>query len=569
MKKVLLLIIMAFLLTSCGTKMVNRKMVYKINSEKVKRERKSVKEFDESTLLSGSSPTKLKKKSGLKAGFADDNKQYNYFIHFLKKYNDKAKHLELDVSKRIIYKFKDISNKPLVNAKISIYDKKDLIKEGHTYSDGSFLFFPSEFGEKNYNYTMKFAYKNSFKNIKIDQNTLNKNEIKIDTQREVKKKIPIDILFIFDTTGSMGEEINRLKKTIELIYLNLSNTKVSPRFGMVLYKDREDEYLTKIIPLTKDIKEFEYKLNKFVSPSGGGDTPEDLQSALKDSIKNIDWREDAIKLSFIITDAAPHLDYNQKYTYINAMKDASKDGIKIFTIGTGGLNIDGEYVLRQISQYTNAKYIFLTYGEKGESKGGKIGSVSHHTGANFQTDKLEVIVIRFVKEEIANILGKKSIEDEYIEAKMVSNEKKEKTLKKLFDMALKQLVDYSSEKLDKNRLSILPISLPKNSKNRSLKLNAEYFSEQLVLNAKNNNSFTLIERKDLQKILKELKLQDSGLIDEKSSVELGKLIGAEYLLVSKLYKKKGKYELFLKLIKVESAEVVSVTKSYIDSALGL
>lgn len=69
---------------------------------------------------------------------------------------------------------------------------------------------------------------------------------------------------------------------------------------------------------------------------GGGDYPEDLQSALKDSIKEMQWRKDSIRLSFVITDAPPHLDYKQEYTYISAMKEASERGIKFFTIGTGG-----------------------------------------------------------------------------------------------------------------------------------------------------------------------------------------------------------------------------------------
>jgi hypothetical protein len=51
---------------------------------------------------------------------------------------------------------------------------------------------------------------------------------------------------------------------------------------------------------------------------------------------------------FIITDAAPHLDYGQVYTYIKTSQDTRKRAIKYFSVGTGGLDIAGEYVLRQI-----------------------------------------------------------------------------------------------------------------------------------------------------------------------------------------------------------------------------
>ncbi len=34
------------------------------------------------------------------------------------------------------------------------------------------------------------------------------------------------------------------------------------------------------------------------------------------------------------------------------------------------------------------------------------GSVSHHTGANYQTDKLEAIIIRFAREELVHLTDK-------------------------------------------------------------------------------------------------------------------------------------------------------------------
>jgi len=94
-------------------------------------------------------------------------------------------------------------------------------------------------------------------------------------------------------------------------------------------------------------------------------------------------------LAFIITDAPAHLDYGQQYTYAVAARQARRKAVKFFSIGTGGLDIDGEYILRQIAQFTG--------GKKGESEGGHIGSVSHHTASNFQSAKLETIIIRFAK----------------------------------------------------------------------------------------------------------------------------------------------------------------------------
>lgn len=504
--------------------------------------------------------------SGLKAGFQDDNKQYNHFLGFLEKFKQ-TKHIPFDITNRYVFKLKDKKGLPVANADVLVESGQTLLKKAKTYSDGTFLLFPSEFGTNKFNVTFSNAAKSA--SVFVTADSKKRHEVVLDTVHKVQTPLNVDIVFVMDTTGSMGEEIERLKRTVELIYLNISNmkTKVTPRFGMVLYKDRNERYVTKTIALTSDLSLFEKQLSK-VRASGGGDAPEDLQSALKDLLKSMKWNEDAIKLSFVITDAAPHLDYNQKYTYIDAMQDASREGIKLFSIGTGGLNINGEYVLRQLSQYTFGRYVFLTYGEKGESKGGSAGSVSHHTGANYQTDKLESIVIKFVKEEIGNVLGKVIEEEEYFEATKIDEEKKEQTLEKLFFKALTQLIDYSSEKLQVGvALSILPMQIPQ--KEASLKTNAEYFSEQLLLLIKQANRFKLIERKDMQKVVDEMKLQMSGIINEENAVEMGKLAGAHYLLFPTLYKKENKYEIYLKLIKVKTGEVLSVTKMYMDQKLGI
>jgi hypothetical protein len=72
-------------------------------------------------------------------------------------------------------------------------------------------------------------------------------------------------------------------------------------------------------------------------------------------------------------------------------------------------------------------------------------SVSHLTGANFQTDKLETIIIRFAKEEISYLTDISPEEDEtYFRRKKIETEAREETLKKLFDMALAELGDFST-----------------------------------------------------------------------------------------------------------------------------
>jgi len=508
------------------------------------------------------------KASGLRAGFADDNRQFNYFINFLGKYASQAPHYTIDVSERIVIKVKDEMGKTVPNAQISIYSGKNLLAQGQTYSDGTFLFFPSEYDNGITKFSLKVSHNQSLKELTLDRQGKRELEIKLDSKRRVTRQIPLDILFVLDTTGSMGEEIQRLKTTIEMINLNLTSLSSQPkvRFGMVLYKDRDDAYITKTVPLTESLDEFQSALNR-VNASGGGDHPEDLQSALVESMKGINWDSNGIRLAFIITDAPPHIDYGQDYTYVNAAQEARQKGIKIFSVGTGGLNIMGEYILRQIAQYTYGKYIFLTYGERGESEGGKAGSVSHHTGSNFETDKLEAIIIRFAKEELRNITGDEVEKaEDYFEATGVEDEEKGETLQKLFHMAVSQLIDYSAISIS----SDTPVALfPFAMKDKNLASNAEYLGEQLLFSLSRNKSFKVLERKDLQAVLDETKFQLSGFVPEEEAVEAGKLAGAKIIITGNIYAGTKNYKIFLKLLRVETGEVLSVTKLVVSKKLGL
>ena len=518
--------------------------------------------------------------SGLKAGFSDDNAQFNYFVDFLEKYKH-VPHYAYDISNRMSLIVLDKDNKPIVNARIELYTSSNggkgtlLLETGVTTADGIFRFYPLELAKRldpqNQNLPSLWAvitYNQQRIEKLLDCNGVRNQEIVFATARTVKQPVPLDIVFVMDTTGSMGEEIDRLKATIQIINDNISTLKPRPavRFGMVLYRDRGDEYITKTIQLTNNLSAFEKELAK-VKAGGGGDRPEDLESALDETINKINWNTDGIRLAFVITDADAHLDYGRTYTYIDASVDAKNKGIKLYTIGTGGLPLQGEYLLRQISQLSNARYIFLTYGEKDESEGGTEGAVSHHTGSNFTSDKLEVVIIKFVREEMAYQSDAPIVtEEEYFEAQKTESQKNEEILSQLFEQALNNLLDYSSIKITKDTpIALLPITA-QNDENKAV---AEYFSEQILITASKLQRFKLVERKDLQKILQELELQLSGLVDEKNAVKVGYLLGAEVLITGTLYIKEDKYEIFIKLLRVGTGEILAVTRAKIDKKLGL
>lgn len=505
--------------------------------------------------------------SGLKAGFSDDNAQFGYFVDFLKKYGD-VTHFAYDISERITLRVVDSAGKPVANARVVVKAGAKQLAGGLTHSDGVYRVYPAALGTDAKMYDVGVDYGSLSARTRVDRAGARQVEIRLPGARNIPDPLPLDVLFVMDTTGSMGEEIARLKTTIEIIHANLSALKPRPllRFGFVLYKDRGDEYITRIEPFTADLDRFQAALRP-VTASGGGDGPEDLESALDDAVNAMDWNKDGLRLAFVITDAEAHLDYNREYTYIHAATDARDKAIKMYTIGTGGLPLEGEYLLRQVSQLSDARYIFLTYGERGEMEGGKEGSVSHHTGSNYQTDKLEAIIIRFVKEEVSNLSDTPlKSDDDYFSARKVDDETRDQTLGSLFGDAIANLADYSSYHVGPETPCVI---LPVSSSGEGLSATAEYFGERLAMASAAAGRWKLVERKDFQKILAELELQLSGLVDESSAARVGGLLGAELLVSSTLYRRGDGYELFLKLIRVSTAEVLSVSRARIALDLGL
>ncbi len=530
---------------------------------------------------SSSGPRAAPSQSGLKAGFSDDNEQYGLFVKFLDQWKE-TPHKELDVRERLVLKILDAKDRPVANAEVLVKVGAKTVAKGKSYSDGSFSIYPRDYAgaADAAAYRVEVASPAGKATLDLARGGPRSATAKLAAERKIAAPLPVDVLFIMDTTGSMGEEIERLRATIEIIHTNLSALKPKPaiRFGLVLYKDREDEYVTEVHPFTANLEAFQKVLDG-VTAGGGGDTPEDLQAALDDAVRGMTWNKDGLRLAFAVTDAPAQLYPDQTYDYAAAAREAKEKGIKLYTIGTGGLDLEGEYVLRQLSQYTQGKYIFLTYGEGGESEGGKEGSVSHHTGTNFTTDKLEAVVIRFVKEELSRFSDKPLAYDEsFYEANKIADESREDTLGKLFAEALQNLADYSTFRMGpETRLAVMPIAPPEGaaadpaaaSAATGLAANAEYFGAQLAQAATVAKLWTVVERKDLQKILKELELQLSGLADEESAAKVGKLLGAEVLVSGSVYRKDDRYELFLKLVRVETAEVLAATKARIDAKLGL
>jgi hypothetical protein len=114
----------------------------------------------------------------------------------------------------------------------------------------------------------------------------------------------LDLVFCLDTTSSMDDDIDAIRRTLGSMLTERINQFQSFRIGMVLYKDYYDEYLTRVIPFTKDMDQFQRTLNG-IQVGGGRDIPEAVYEALYDGAVKFPWEAEG-RLMVLIGDAPPH-----------------------------------------------------------------------------------------------------------------------------------------------------------------------------------------------------------------------------------------------------------------------
>ena len=115
----------------------------------------------------------------------------------------------------------------------------------------------------------------------------------------------LDIVICFDSTGSMGGEIDEVKKQITKIATTLFKLVPKARISLVTYRDKGDKDLVRILQLTSNLQEMQSWLSK-IDAGGGGDHPEAVDEGLNWSIKQNQFRSSARKVILIFGDAPPH-----------------------------------------------------------------------------------------------------------------------------------------------------------------------------------------------------------------------------------------------------------------------
>ncbi|MCM1322096.1 MAG: VWA domain-containing protein [Bacteroides sp.] len=128
----------------------------------------------------------------------------------------------------------------------------------------------------------------------------------------IASKDRVDIVFAVDTTGSMKDDMEALKKDFGARLEKELEKFGDVRMGLLLYRDYGDNYKyknlpVKYFPFTRKAEEI-LKNIKGVKILGteGGDIPEAVYEALYAAINFYEWDADAVKKIVLIGDAEPH-----------------------------------------------------------------------------------------------------------------------------------------------------------------------------------------------------------------------------------------------------------------------
>ena len=135
----------------------------------------------------------------------------------------------------------------------------------------------------------------------------------------------VDIVFVFDTSNSMGGEINELRAIANKFAADLEASHIDYNLGLVEFRDfpvtcgegkkvqcgSPGDFVYAIKgngTLTSEISTFNSWLEELEAGGGGSGGPEAILAALRHAGSDLLWREDTEKEIILLTDAGPHPD---------------------------------------------------------------------------------------------------------------------------------------------------------------------------------------------------------------------------------------------------------------------
>ena len=212
--------------------------------------------------------------------------------------------------------------------------------------------------EKRESYSLDISYINKDGDLtSFEDSVTGDKEYDLEAQ-EVSKDL-IEIMFVIDATGSMGDEISYLQAEISDVIKKVkeANNNIRILISIMVYRDEGDQYVTKYNDFSESVEDQLAFLNK-QSAGGGGDIPEAVEVAFEEACEKQWTTGTSTKILVHVADAPSH--DKDVASWANSVNKLASMGVRILTVASSGIDKATEYLFRCQSLLTNGVYVHLT-----------------------------------------------------------------------------------------------------------------------------------------------------------------------------------------------------------------
>jgi Mg-chelatase subunit ChlD len=334
------------------------------------------------------------------AGVVDDNADFDAYLAFRDR--TRVEHRARDVRERYLLEVKDVRGRAVPDAEVLVQGTSGHAMWARTDTGGRAWLHPDAFDPARSGHYEVLVRKDALQAAGfLRRGQKSAVEVVLEAQA-AQQRARLDLVFLIDATGSMADEIDKLKSTLRTITGEVASLPSRPDIclALVAYRDRGDPFVVRSHDFTNDVGAFLQHALYPLQAAGGGDYPEAMNEALHETVHELSWRgSGTTRMVILLADAPPHLDYGAPH-YDDDMLAALGKGIKVFGVGASGLDRQGEFIQRQIAQYTGGKFVFLTYADARRPGSGP-GRETVHDVKDYSVDTLDRLVVRLVTEELA------------------------------------------------------------------------------------------------------------------------------------------------------------------------
>ncbi len=323
-----------------------------------------------------------------------DNTNYIYWKSLFsqrEEWRELSESWDLDTLDRVIVRVSDAGGTPACGLTVKLASGNTLLWQAVTDSRGEAFLFSGIKNEEHSEPDKVIVETAEGKAVTAD---LTAEAVGSDTAFEVTMpeaapmRTQLDLMFMIDTTGSMGDELKYLQKELSSVIDKVVNdTGVDTMLSVNFYRDAGDDYVVRDFGFTQKINiAIEHLEDQ--RASGGGDYPEAVTKALTNGIAGHEWRGGSEKLMFLVLDAPPHDEDRGELESI--IRAAAQKGIRIIPVASSGVDTATEFLCRTFAIATGGTYTFLT------DDSGIGNSHLEPTVGSYKVEKLNEMLARII-----------------------------------------------------------------------------------------------------------------------------------------------------------------------------